>query len=174
MQKKFMAIALICPLFSTNIFAEELNMRPGLWEITTTSDLLLLAPHIPKEQMQEIQSLAKEYGLDMPKIENGAAISKTCITEQMSKQKTMPSLYQEQTGCTSKNANRVGNSYKIDFTCNSTELNGNGSAEGQLISPVHFTGLTKFSGNAQGNPVNEKAEIIGKWLNASCGDVKPM
>jgi len=173
MQKFLMLIAFIYALLSTNAYAEEFNMRPGLWEITTTSDLLLLVPHIPNDQMQEIQALAKEYGLDMPKIENGAAISKTCITEQMANQKTLPSLYQEQTGCTSKKAIRDGNRYKIDFTCDSAELKGSGTAEGHLTSPELIVGLTKFSGTAQGNPVNERADIQGKWLNASCGDIKP-
>ncbi|MGZ8269851.1 MAG: DUF3617 domain-containing protein [Methylophilus sp.] len=174
MQKILMVLTLACPLLINNANAEEFDMRSGLWEITTTSDLLLLAPHIPTDQMQELQKLAKEYGYDMPKIENGAAISKTCITPEMAKQKTMPNLYQEQTGCRSKNATRNGNSYKIDFTCDSVDLKGNGKAEGSLTSPEHFTGQTQFNGVAQGNPVNEKAEIAGKWVNASCGDVKPM
>jgi hypothetical protein len=170
MQKTLIAFTLACPLLVTNANAEEFNMRSGLWEVTTTSDLLLLAPHIPSEQMQELQKLANEYGNDMPKIENGAAISKTCITPEMAKQKTMPNLYQEQTGCSSKNATRNGNNYSVDFTCDSADLKGSGKAAGSLTSPEHFIGQTQFKGVAQGNPVNEKADITGKWVNASCAD----
>ena len=149
-------------------------MRPGLWEIATTSDLLLLAPHIPPEQMKNIKELAKENGFDMPQIENGAAISKACITPEMAKQKTLPNFYQDQIGCASKNATRNGNSYKVVFSCDSADLKGNGTAEGNLTSAEGFSGQTKFNGLAQGNPVNEKADITGKWLGASCGAVKPM
>ena len=152
----------------------ENNMRPGLWQIETTSDLLLLVPHIPADQMQSVKDLAKEYGLEMPQIENGAAISQTCITQEMADQKTLPSFYNAQLGCSSKNATRNGNNYKIDFVCNSADLKGSGTVEGIITSAESFTGQTNFAGEAQGNPVNERADINGKWLNASCGAVKPL
>jgi hypothetical protein len=174
MHKLLIAVALVFPLLTSTANSAEFNMRPGLWEVTTTSDLLLLAPHIPSDQMQNMKDLAKEYGIDMPQIENGAIISKACITQEMADKKTLPNFYQDQTGCASKSATRNGNSYKVDFTCDSADLKGNGAAEGNLTSPEAFSGKTKFNGLAQGNPVNEKAVINGKWMNANCGAVKPM
>ena len=166
--------SLIAPLAAPSANAAEINMRPGLWQITTTSDLLLLAQHVPPEQMQSIKDLAKDYGLDMPQIENGAAISQTCITQEMANQKTLPNFYNTQLGCTSQNANRSGNNYKIDFVCASPDLKGNGTAVATITTPEAFTGQTNFIGEAQGNPVNERADINGKWVNASCGAVKPL
>ena len=174
MRKTLIGLTLICPLLAATANAAENNMRPGLWQITTTSDLLLLVPHLPPDQMQGIKDLAKDYGLDMPQIENGAAISQTCITQEMADQKTLPNFYNVQLGCTSKNAARNGSNYKTDFVCTSPDLKGNGTAEATITSPEAFTGQTNFSGEAQGNPVNERAEINGKWINASCGAVKPM
>ncbi len=174
MRKILISLILIAPLLAPTTNAAETNMRPGLWQITTTSDLLLLAPHLPPEQMQSIKDLAKDYGLDMPQIENGAAISQTCITQEMANKKTLPNFYNTQLGCTSKNATRSGNNYKIDFVCASPALKGNGTAEGAITNPEAFTGQTNFSGEAQGNPVNERADINGKWINASCGAVKPL
>jgi len=174
MRKILISLTLIALLLAPTANAAETNMRPGLWQITTTSDLLLLAPHLPPEQMQRVKELAKDYGLDMPQIENGAAISQTCITQEMAKQKTLPNIYQPELGCTSKNATRSGNNYKIDFVCASPDLKGNGTAEGAITNPEAFTGQTNFSGEAQGNPVKERADINGKWINASCGAVKPL
>ncbi len=174
MRKILVSLILIAPLLTPTANAAEINMRPGLWQITTTSDLLLLAPHLPPEQMQSIKDLAKDYGLEMPEIENGAAISQTCITKEMAARKTLPNFYNTQLGCTSKNATRSGNNYKIDFVCTSPDLKGNGTAEGAITNPEAFTGQTNFSGEAQGNPVNERADINGKWINASCGAVKPL
>ncbi len=174
------SLTLITLLLAATANAAETNMRAGLWQITTTSDLLLLAPHLPPDQMQNIKDLAKEYGLEMPQIENGAAISQTCITQDMAKQKTLPNFYNEQLGCTSQNVNpgknptRSGNNYKVEFVCNSPDLKGNGTAAGTITSPEAFTGQTNFNGTAQGNPVNERADINGKWMNASCGAVKPL
>jgi hypothetical protein len=110
----------------------------------------------------------------MPQIENGAAISQACITQEMAKQKTLPNFYQTELGCTSKNATRSGNNYKVDFVCDGADLKGNGTAEGTITSEDTFTGQTNFKGEAQSNPVNERADINGKWINASCGTVKPL
>jgi hypothetical protein len=174
MRKILIGLTLITPFLAANANAAETNMRPGLWQITTTSDLLRLVPHLPPDQMQSIKDLAKDYGLEMPQVENGAAISQTCITQEMANQKTLPNLYNAQLGCTSKNATRSGNNYKVDFECTSPDLKGNGTAAGTITTPEAFTGQTNFTGEAQGNPVNEKADINGKWINASCGAVKPL
>ena len=174
MRKILISFTLICPLLATTAHAAENNMRPGLWQIETISDLLLLVPHLPPDQMQSIKDLASEYGLDMPQIENGAAISQTCITQAMADQKTLPNFYNAQLGCSSKNATRSGNNYKTDFVCASADLKGSGTAAGTITSPEAFTGQTNFTGEAQGNPVNEKADINGQWINASCGAVKPL
>ena len=174
MRKILIGLTLICPLLAATANAAENNMRPGLWQITTTSDLLLLVPHIPADQMQGIKDIAKDYGLDIPQIENGAAISQTCMTQAMADQKTLPNFYNAQLGCSSKNATRSGNQYKTDFVCTSADLKGSGTAEGTITSPEAFTGQTSFIGTAQGNPVNERADINGKWMNANCGAVKPL
>ncbi len=174
MRKPLLAVSLVLPLWLSTANAAEFDMRPGLWEISTTSDLLLLAPAIPPDQMQNLRDLAKEYGMEMPQIENGAAISKVCITQEMAKQKTLPNFYQSETGCATKSTTRDGNSYKADFVCESAELKGNGIAEGHLTSAESFSGQTRFTGTAQGAPVNEKADVTGKWMSASCGAVKPM
>ncbi|HYN54664.1 MAG TPA: DUF3617 domain-containing protein [Methylotenera sp.] len=175
MHKFFFALTLCSPLLAlTANAAEEISLRPGLWEVTTSSDLLWLVPQIPPDQMQNIKDLAKDYGFDMPQIENGAAVSNVCITQEMANQKNPPIFYQNQFGCTTKNSTHVGNNYKMDFVCTSAELNGNGTAEGAITSPENFSGKTKFIGTAQGNPVNEQADSNGKWINASCGTVKPL
>jgi hypothetical protein len=173
MRKILICLTLICPLLATAHAAEN-NMRPGLWQITTTSDLLLLVPQLPPDQMQSIKDLAREYGFEIPQIENGAAISQTCMTQAMADQKTLPNFYNAQLGCSSKNATRSGNNYKTDFVCGSADLKGSGTAKGTITSPEAFTGQTNFTGTAQGNPVNERADINGKWMNASCGAVNPL
>ena len=174
MRKTLIGLTLICPLLAATANAADNNMRPGLWQITTTSDLLLLVPHLPPDQMQSIKDLASEYGLEMPQIENGAAISQTCMTQEMANQKTLPNFYNAQLGCTSQNAARNGNNYKTDFVCDSADLKGSGTAVGTITNAEAFTGQTNFTGTAQGNPVNETADINGKWMNASCGAVKPL
>jgi hypothetical protein len=159
---------------STTLNAAETNMRPGLWEITTTSDLLWLAGQIPPDQMQSIKDLATEYGFELPQVNKNAATSTVCITPEMAKQNTFPDLYQTQFGCSAKDVTRNGNQYKMHFVCASNQLTGDGVAEGTITSPESFSGKTKFSGTAQGTqPVEAEADISGKWVSTSCGEIAP-
>ena len=174
MQKLITVFSYAMFFFVATSNATEFNMRPGLWQIITSSDLFRLAPVIPPDQMQNARDLAKEYGVELPVFENGAAITKVCITSEMAKKNVLPNFYQEQTGCASKEAIRKGNDYSVNFSCESADLKGNGTAEGHLTSSESFRGFSKFAGTAQGNSVNEKADINGKWLGALCGEVKPM
>lgn len=174
MHKPFIALILSVPMMSFSAHAETINMRAGLWEVRTTSNLLKLVSLIPADQLKKLEILAKEYDLEMPQVDNGAAISKTCITQTMAAQKTLPSFYQEELGCTSNKAIRDGNHYKINFTCNSAELKGKGTAQGLITGAKSFSGKTQFVGLAQGVSVNEKATMTGKWVRESCGNNKPL
>ena len=171
MRKTLLSISLLFALSTAN--SAEFNMRPGLWEMTTTSGLLALVPMIPPDQMQNLTNLAKEYGFDMPKINNGAATSQVCITQEMANQKIPTFLNQNQYGCDIKNVTQTGGDYKINLICENSVLKGNGISEGVFTSPESFAGRTEFNGVVQGNPVNERAYTDGRWMNASCGTVKP-
>ena len=171
MRKILLSITLLCAVSTAN--SAELKVRPGLWEMTTTSGLLALVPMIPPDQMQNLTNLAKQYGFDMPKINNGAATSQVCITQEMVNQKIPTFLNQNQYGCDIKNVTQTGSDYKINLVCESSVLKGNGISEGVFTSPESFAGRTEFNGVVQGNPVNELAYTDGRWINASCGTVKP-
>jgi len=173
MHKPLLALAFVSALLVSTANAAEINMRPGLWEITTTSGLLRLVPQIPPDQMQNLMDLAKQNGFDIPPIQNGAATSNTCITQEMADQKNLPGFYQNQLGCSAKNATRNGNTYRLDYVCASAQLKGNGTAEGTLTSREGFSGRTEFEGVAQGVSVNEQADVSGRWISSSCGTTKP-
>ncbi|SFP86963.1 Protein of unknown function [Nitrosomonas cryotolerans] len=144
------------------------NIRPGLWEVTTTSELLAMVPHIPSQQMQQITHLIEQYGLQMPRIQNGAAISKVCITQEMAAQEVPAHFYENQSGCAVKNATRAGNDYKVELVCTNAQFQGTGVAEGTFTSPERFTGQTEFDSVVQGTPVFTTAETSARWINESC------
>lgn len=168
MQAKKLSVSVTTLLFSTGLSAAEISIKPGLWEITTTSNLLSLASQVPPDQMKNFNELAKEYGVELPEIKNGAAKSTTCVTPEMAKQKVIPSTFENQAGCTVGNITRDGNAYRMNYVCKNPQLEGNGVAQGTLTDAQHFTGQTTFSGLVQGNPINEQANIQGRWLAASC------
>lgn len=174
MVKIMIALLLSIAIISSSATEKNTNMRAGLWEVKTSSDLLRLAQHIPKDQLKGIAEIAKEYGLEMPQLDNGAAISQACITEKMAAQQTLPNFHQKELGCTTSKATRNGNQYHVNFFCNSAALKGSGNAQGLITSAERFSGTSHFKGIAQGASINEKADIQGQWISANCGKVKPL
>src|SRR5690606_27819189 len=124
-------------------------------------------PYIQPGPMRQLRELARQHGFDMPAIQDGAAISRVCVTPEMAKQKILPHFYHDQSGCTSRDAGRSGNRYHMAFACSGPELKGSGSAEGTLTSPERFSGSTHFNGTVRDLPVNEQAEVNGHWIGAS-------
>lgn len=167
MRRYLLLPALLLPFTFTH--AADNVMRPGLWEVTTTSKLLGLVSQIPPDQIKDLGDLAKEYGLEMPEIQNGAAKSNACITQEMADQKVLPDSFQAQAGCTVKNVIRTGNHYQADFVCDNAQFSGSGKADGIFTTLESFVGKTTFSGTVQGNPVSDQANITGHWVRNSCG-----
>ena len=144
------------------------HIQPGLWEVTTKSDLLALVPHIPSQHMQQFGSFAKQYGIQLPKIQNGAALSSLCITQEMAQLEIPAYFFESQSGCAIQNAVRTGNSYKMDIVCTNGQFQGNGSATGTFINPQSFIGSTEFDSTINHNPVFASAEINGRWIGDQC------
>lgn len=165
MHKTLILVSLL--MISTTSLATN-TIRPGLWKITTTSNLLAMVPHIPSQQMQQITSLVEQYGLQMPQIRNDAIISNVCITQQMANQEVPTHFYESQSGCSVKNAIKTGNRYKADLSCTNTQFQGIGVAEGYFSNPEHFTGQTEFDSVVQGMPVFATVETSGRWIEETC------
>lgn len=170
---KFLFLVTLLLITNSTIAAEN-SMRPGLWEISTTSDLLNFASQIPPDQMKNLDALAKEYGFDMPVIQNGSAKSNTCVTPEMAAHKVVPDSFQTPAGCVVKSITRNGNSYHADYVCDNSQIKGNGTADGTFTSMESFTGRTVFNGTVQGTPMNETADMTGKWLSSNCGESKAL
>jgi hypothetical protein len=149
-------------------------MRAGLWEVTTTSDLLRLVPHIQPEQMRQLEDLGRRYGLDIPRVQNGAAVSQVCVTPEMAAGRTPPNFYNSELGCAATNMTRSGDTYRTDLVCNSAQVRGAGKAQGRFSSPERFEGRAEFSGEVQGTPVSDRSDISGRWIAQGCGTVKPV
>lgn len=154
--------------------AAEAPIQAGLWEVSTTSNLINLASQVPPEQLDNINMLMKEYGFELPEIKNGAAKSNVCITPEMAAHKILPSTFQGQAGCSMHDAKRSGNEYRMEYTCKNTQIDGSGIVEGTFIKADSFMGRTTFTGSVQGNPVNEQANMTGHWVSADCGNTKPI
>lgn len=155
-------------ILATTAEAAEIVIKPGLWEISTSSQLIGLASQLPPDQMRGLQDLAKEYGFEVPEIKDGKATSTTCLSPEMAKQNIVPSTFDNDAGCTVSNIKRAGNSYQMEYMCKNPQIEGSGIAQGTLTSAEQFSGQTTFNGILHGSPFKEQANIQGKWLGSNC------
>lgn len=169
------AIAFSMQASAATAFAPAENaMRPGLWEVSTTSPLLKLVPQVSPDQMAKLRQLAGQYGVGMPDISSGAATGKVCVSAAMARQNLLPGLDQARSGCRSHNARRSGSHYRAEVTCAGPNISGSGTAQGDFTTPESFTGSSRFQGIVQGIPVDEHAETSGRWISADCAGLKAM
>lgn len=152
--------------------AGDIAVKPGLWEVSASSRLLAMVPALPPERLEQLRALASEHGFKLPRIENGAASSRLCLTPDMAKSDRLPNIYQQQTGCSSRDARRDGDRFSAEISCSGARLRGAGHTEAMLQSPENFTGRTSFTGTMDGQPINEHADINGRWVAASCEELR--
>ena len=160
------------------------TMKSGLWEITqkmksssaemnnAMATMQAQMAKMPPEQRKQMQEMMAKQGVNMD-LGSGAAkpgevVVKMCMTQEMIDQnQTAP----QQPGCTHSQLPRVGNTWKMSFTCTKPPSSGEGQAT--IISPDAYTMKMTINSSATGKPERIDMEGAGKWLGASCGDVKP-
>lgn len=169
MQKTAIALTMLALIANAAIVWAAGPMKAGLWEMTTKSDAMKDMPKISPEQMEQM----KKMGVNMPQMKEGGMVMKVCISKEMA-ERDQPPMGQNESGCESKNFRRQGKGYSVDIVCDNAQMKGTGTVKGTYSSDERFTSVNDFKGTAQGHPVNSHTESSGKWLGASCGDVKPM
>jgi len=145
------------------------QMKPGLWEMTMKSDETANMPKMSPEQMEQMRRM----GINMPQTQDGAIVTKMCITKQMA-ERDQPPMSGNDSGCQSKNYRRSGNTYTVDIVCTGPTMKGEGKAKGTFAGTSSFTSTYDFKGTMNGQPVTQHHESSGRWLAADCGNVKPV
>ena len=170
MHKTIISMSLISLLsLSASAVSAAGQMKPGLWEMTIKTNAAQTMPQIPPEAREKM----RQMGVSVPEMRDGAMVTKVCMTKEMVDQDKPPHMDRAQTGCQIKNHNRSGNSYSAEMVCDGPHLTGKGIMKGTFNSNESVTSVYDFKGTAQGRPVDQHHESSGKWLNASCGDIKP-
>ena len=161
-------------------------MKPGLWEVTqkmksssaemnnAMAEMQAQMAKMSPEQRKQMQEMMAKQGVNMDLGAGGSASKpgemtvKMCMTQDMIEQnQTAP----QQPGCTHTQSPRVGNTWKMSFTCTKPPSSGEGQTT--LISPDAYAMKMTINSSANGKPERMDMEGSGKWLGASCGDVKP-
>lgn len=143
-------------------------LKAGLWEMTMKSDQI--AKNMPKMTPEQMEMMRKR-GINMPQMQDGAMVTKVCISKEMA-EREHPPMEHKDSGCQSKNVQRNGNTSTVDIVCDGPNMKGNGTAKWTKSGDNTYNSTYDFKGTMHGRPVDQHVESSGKWLTADCGDVK--
>ncbi len=160
-----MAVSLAAVLIAQ---APALDVRMGLWEVSTTTQVGGQMPDVDTSKMTPEQKARVEEM--MKGVMSGRTnVTKTCMTrEKLEKQSFMDS---DRHNC--KQTMNTNTHTVLDSTVTCTGENAM-TAEMRIeaASPTSIKGVVKSENSMRGRTMNVNINLTGRWLGADCGDVK--
>jgi hypothetical protein len=177
--------------------AQDLNIKPGLWESTVTyetkGDPMSLMSAADKAQMEEAKAQMEEAKAHMspaqraqmePLMKQQAAMAsawakpqtkKACVTkENLHKMLSDFAAAKDQSNCKITAVKSTGAVLEGREVCSENGHNSNVTVRFEAPNPETFTARVEASVSGGGAAVYEvKFTSSGKWLGSACGDVKP-
>lgn len=168
------AVALACS--TPAVMAQK--MTPGLWEHTMSmksesgkmeaaqKQMQQTMASLPPDQRKMMQDMMAAQGVGIG--DKGHSV-KICLTKEEAELDQLPKAEE---GCT-QTSKRTGNVWQIAFKCKGPPpSSGEGTAT--LQGPGAYTGSFNLLTDVDGKPERVQMTSTGKWLSASCGNVKPV
>lgn len=152
----------------------KLNVKPGLWEIASEGQING-APPIPEDTLARLtpEQRAKFEAAMQASMANAAKprLSKHCMTPE----KIQRGLDVEQHNtatCQKKVASNSSSEMEFSEDCNNENGSTTITEHFQLSGSEQMTGTVHVVRTQGGKTMTINSTIHGKWLGASCGDVK--
>jgi Protein of unknown function (DUF3617) len=167
-----------CALFSARAADNTpLNVKPGLWEITTeghNSGAPPIPPQVMAQMSPEQRAQMEAHLKDIMAQQAQRRVTQRCVTQEeiakgFDKLNSMTQGQCTQTVIASTPTRREG---RLQCTGRTT---GTGTYHFEAPNPETFSGSWDWdmtSGDSS-NRMNLKNSMQGKWLAADCGNVKP-
>jgi Protein of unknown function (DUF3617) len=177
-------LATICPV-AMRAQDIKLDVKPGLWENTTTSQISGLQmpanmPQLTPDQLSKMPPDARARVEAMMKGGPGAPqtnTSKVCLTSQ---QLSGPMFPKMDKSCAYKLTGSSSSSQNIHVECAIGSNKTSGDLTFNRVDSEHLKGdmLMKATGDSStngsvGQNMTIKLNFSNKWLSSDCGDVKP-
>lgn len=164
---------------SLMLFAEaaepiKLNVKPGLWEIASEGQING-APPVSDDMMARLtpEQRAKFEAAMQASMANAAKprLSKHCMTPEKI-QRGLDVEEHSNTTCQKKVLSNSASAMEISEDCSDDHGTTSINEHFELSGPEQITGTVHLVRTAGGKSMTVNSTIHGKWLGASCGDIK--
>jgi hypothetical protein len=147
-----------------------LDVKMGLWEITSTSDIGGQMPAIDTSKMTPAQKARMEAAM---KGLTGAhsAVTKSCMTKEKFNRSNFMTDDDSGTTCQQTISTNTRTSLDANVVCTGKQTRTS-QMHIDASSPTSFTASVKSVDTKQGRTMTVDMTMTGKWLGADCGTVK--
>lgn len=150
---------------------QPLNMKPGLWERTSTSTVAGEMP-IPTEMLNSLTPDQRARIEERMKANSAAhtrtTTDKSCVTKQELEKPFNPGDKE----CTWTILESTSTKAKGTVSCEASGMKMRGSGEFEAPDPEHLKGSMHAASTGGGHNMTVDGTFTSKWLGASCGNTQ--
>jgi hypothetical protein len=163
------ALLACCCAAPLAVAADKLDLKPGLWEITSTHHITGVPP-MPKEWQEKVtpeQRAAMEAAFKK-EAEKGPQTDtdRECISKKEAEQ---PFDVGDTKDCTQKVVRTTRTTQEVHLTCTG-EFKGSGVLRVTTPTPETMTGSLDLQLGDGKDAMRVKSQLKGRWLGPDCGD----
>jgi hypothetical protein len=146
--------------------APKVNIKMGLWEMTTTMQMSGVAtPDTSKMTPDQQAQMQAMMGAMMgPQTHT----TQTCMT----KEKFDKAQFDDNQGCTRSITTNTASVLEMEVTCKNAQGTSKGTMHMEAPSPDSIKGTMTGESGMRGQTMKMSGTMTGKWLGADCGKVK--
>lgn len=173
-------------MFSAAPAAEKLNIKPGLWEVTTTTEgkgstfaamsaadkaaMEKAMAEMPPDMRAKTEAYLKSAQAKAP-VNPLPPVRKACVTKEGISKTYMVDVGVDQAGCKNTILKSTSTTLETRGECIDSARKVSITMLVVAANPESWTNTMEISGSA--GLGESKIKMSGKWLGAACGDVKP-
>jgi len=149
-----------------------LNIKEGLWEITTTHSMSGM-PAMPALPPDALAKMTPEQRAQVEAAIKGGPstdVRKECITKE--KLKKHSAFSNNRGDCTRTVVNSTGSKLEVKIHCEEKQASTDGTLALETVGSDRVKGTMQAVTSANGHTMNMNFAFSSKYLGPACGDVK--
>lgn len=157
----------------TGVVAATLDVKPGLWEVTTRGEATGTPPIPPQMLAQMSPAQRAQMMAAMQGRMNQPTVTRSCLTQKMI-DRGMYLDRPDDDHCTQTVTGNSAHSLDVRVMCTGEQQEKTtGSMHVDATSRESISGAFNMVSTDGTNTMTMKRKLQGKWLGSNCGNVKP-
>jgi uncharacterized protein DUF3617 len=152
---------------------QAMNVKPGLWETTMSTQMSGLPP-IPPEALARLtpeQRKQMESVLSQRAGRGTATTTKACVAkEDMNKPLGLNDTVKQ--NCKSTIVRSSGTEQEIRLECNQGAMQGTATVHIEAVDSENIKGTMQMNANGGNNKMSMQSSFTSKWIGSDCGNLK--